>query len=247
MGYNYETINGQRVEANVAAAFRRLAAAFKAKTGCDLLVTSGTRTRAEQAELYDGWINRRPGYSLAAPPGQSNHEEGGPIGPRALDLRDSGNDAGVQTIGTYRSNVLVRLAPAYGFKNAGHYFNPREGWHYEFTGSIGGGAAPSAPSVSAGNPFGIGYCAGLQKIANLYGAGTAIDQAWGPRSAAGFASFLRANWGYVGNDELGPVMWTAIQRWLKSRWGYTGDIDGIPGPLTRAALQRAETANYDEL
>jgi peptidoglycan hydrolase-like protein with peptidoglycan-binding domain len=25
---------------------------------------------------------------------------------------------------------------------------------------------------------------------------------------------------------------------LKARWGYTGRIDGIPGPMTHAAIQR---------
>ncbi|UDL14795.1 endolysin [Microbacterium phage Gretchen] len=265
MGYSYTTINGQRVEVNVAAAFRNMAAAFKAATGCDLLVTSGTRTRAEQQYLYDGWIARKPGFNLAAKPGQSNHEESGPRGPRALDLRDSGNDAGVTRIGSARSNWLVANAPRFGFTNAGHYFNPREGWHYEFTGAIGGGAptTPAAPTSSGAvagvhgpNPFGIAFTGGLQKIARLYGYKGALDQHWGgstPQTAArsgsmaGFVEFLRRNWGYSGNTVLGPVMWKAIQRWLKARWGYTGAIDGIPGAGTRSALLRADTANWNEL
>jgi carbonic anhydrase len=57
--------------------------------------------------------------------------------------------------------------------------------------------------------------------------------------------FLRQNWGYAGNDELGPVMWAAIARWLRAHWGYVGNDE--PGPVMRAALQRAETANYNEL
>lgn len=104
---------------------------------------------------------------------------------------------------------------------------------------------PPAPAPAAGNPFGIGSCAGLQKIAKLYGYTGAIDQIWGAGSAAGFARFLRQNWGYVGNDVLGPVMWRAIARWLRARWGYVGN--DVPGPVMRAALQRAETANYNEL
>ncbi|WDS52046.1 endolysin [Microbacterium phage Caron] len=139
MGYKYETINGQRVEVTVAANFKRLRAEFKRVFGLDLLVTSGTRTRAEQERLYHGWINRLPGFNLAAKPGSSNHEESGPRGPRALDLRDSGKDAGVTVIGSKRSNWLAANAPRFGFKNAGHYFSPREGWHYEYTGSLNGG------------------------------------------------------------------------------------------------------------
>lgn len=114
--------------------------------------------------------------------------------------------------------------------------NAHQKYYDEFHGK--GAAKPS-------NPFGIGYCAGLQKIANLYGGGTSIDQIWGAKSAAGFAQFLRANWGYKGNDVLGPNMWAAIARWLRSNWGYKGN--DVPGPVMRAALQRAETANYREL
>ncbi|WDS51657.1 endolysin [Microbacterium phage Barnstormer] len=139
MGYTYETINGQRVEVTVAANFKRLRAEFKRAFGLDLIVSSGTRTRAEQTRLYNGWIKRLPGFNLAAKPGHSNHEESGPRGPRALDLRDSGRDAGVTVIGSARSNWLVKNAPRFGFTNAGHYFSPREGWHYEYTGSLNKG------------------------------------------------------------------------------------------------------------
>lgn len=249
MGYQYKTINGQRVQVTVAAAFELLRAAFKSATGHDLLVTSGTRTRAEQQRLYDGWTRRLPGFNLAAAPGMSNHEESGPRGPRALDLRDSGNDAGVTRIGSERSNWLAANAPRFGFTPAGHFFNPREAWHYEYTGSLEVAPAPTpAPAggqATPGNPFGIAFCAGLQKVARLYGYRGPIDQIWGAGSAAGFAQFLRQNWGYSGNDVLGPQMWAAIARWLRARWGYTGN--DVPGPVMRAALQRAETANYRAL
>lgn len=138
MAYSYVIIDGERVEAHVAADFGRMNQEFHDLTGEWLHVNSGTRTTAEQTYLYNGWINRLPGFNLAAAPGYSNHEENGPIGPRALDLSDSGSDAGVMTIGSYRSNVLAQIAPNFNFKNAGHYFNPREGWHYEWTGSFAG-------------------------------------------------------------------------------------------------------------
>lgn len=250
--YAYTNIDGHRVEVNVAAAFQRMRSAFQAQFGLTLIVSDGTRTREQQSKLYDDWINRRPGANLAAPPGQSNHEEYGPRGPRALDLRDSGADWGVTRLGTTRSDWLAANAYRFQFTPAGHTFSPREAWHYEYTGQLAvdtpapdAGTALPAPPPGEYNPFGITYSAGLQKIARLYGYTGAIDQMFGAGSMAGFAQFLRRNWGYVGNDVLGPVMWRAIARWLRARWGYVGN--DVPGPIMRAALQRAETANYREL
>lgn len=249
MTYQYASVDGCRVEVNVAAAFARLRAAFRDAFGLDLLVTDGTRTRPEQAELYEGWIQGRPGYSLAAPPGLSNHEESGPRGPRALDVRDSGSDAGVTRIGTVRSLWLRDNGPAHGFVAAGYGFSPPEAWHIEFTGPLGGEASGDGFGGAIGwNPFGIPRTAGLQKIARLYGYDGGIDQVFGEGSMAGFAAFLRAGWGYADADDvLGPNMWRAIQRWLAARWGYAGDVDGILGPLTRDTLIRADAANEAEL
>jgi len=95
------------------------------------------------------------------------------------------------------------------------------------------------------NPFGLSSVTGLQKVANLYGANTAIDDIWGPKSAKGFSEFLRKNWGYIGNDVLGPVMWRAIARWLRARYGYVGN--NTPGPIMRSALFRAHAANQRAL
>lgn len=120
----------------------------------------------------------------------------------------------------------------------------------------GGGAVAG---VLGPNPFGIPYTGGLQKIAKLNGYGTkwgngALDQNWGgsdPATAAksgsmkGFAQFLRAAYGYVGNDELGPNMWAAIARWLRKTEGYVGNDE--PGPVMRAALSRRDTANWQQL
>lgn len=101
-----------------------------------------------------------------------------------------------------------------------------------------------APAKSS-NPFGIKRATGLQKVARLYGYKGAIDDIWGAGSAAGFAQFLRRNWGYSGNDVLGPVMWKAIARWLRAKYGYSGN--DVPGPVMRAALSRAEDANQKAL
>lgn len=262
MAYSYTTRDGQRVERNVAAAFDKLAAAFKAETGCSLHVRSGTRTRAEQAYLYNGWINRLPGFNLAAAPGYSNHEESGPRGPRALDLYDSGSDAGVTTIGTKRSNVLVRLAKTYGFTNAGHYFSPKEGWHYEYQGSIGGSGSSSGSSGASrnatsrptadiqrlvgANPDGIWGSETESKVKAFQSSyGLTADGIWGPSSdAVGFLVVdgqwgeattrrLQKGLGVTVDGALGPQTWTAIQK------GLGINADGVPGPITYKALQRA--------
>lgn len=130
----------------------------------------------------------------------------------------------------------------------------------DFHAHVGPRAAAPAPAGNPGyadaggavqaqgggyNPFGIAWSAGLQKIAKLYGYTGPIDQKFGDGSKAGFAEFLRRNWGYVGNNVLGPVMWAAIARWLRARWGYKGN--DVPGPVMRAALSRAEAENYKAL
>lgn len=118
-----------------------------------------------------------------------------------------------------------------------------------------GGSAPAQPSQPAAqpaktghatvNPFDIDWCAGLQKIARMYGYTGAIDGNFGAGSMTGFAAFLRKNWGYSGNDVLGPAMWAAIARWLRAKYGYVGN--DVPGPSMRAALSRAENANFRAL
>lgn len=85
-------------------------------------------------------------------------------------------------------------------------------------------AQPQYSNVSVARLGEIGDVRGLQKIAKLYGYAGRIDNDWGPGSQAGFqkflnqnhagsvATWLRARWGYVGNDQLGPVMTEALRR-----------------------------------
>lgn len=190
-------------------------------------VNSAGRTIAQQQALIDRWnrggaANRPPYlYEPASPASSSNHVANGGI---AID------------IGNWQS--FLSICGAYGFTHP----VPSDVVHFEYHGS----GAPTPPSASAGsNPFGIPDVRGLQKISNLYGGGTAIDNAWGPRSAAGFAQFLRSHYGYVGNNVLGPVMWAAIANWLRQHWGYVGN--NVPGPVMRARLAAADAANFTQL
>lgn len=255
MSFQYTRVDGERVEVNVAAAFGGMAGEFRRVFGLTLHVSSGTRTEDEQWHLRNGWLRRLPGFNLAVEPKDSDHCEVGPSGPRALDLYDSGRDSGVTTVGTKRNNWVRDNCHRWGFVLDGLNFRPQEGWHIRWTGKLAtGGGNGSVPTTSVGeagvhgpNPFGIPFTGGLQKLAKLYGYKGALDQNFGVGSMAGIASFLRTNWGYFGNDVLGPQMWKAFQRWLKARWGYTGEIDGVPGTLTREALKRADTGNWNEL
>lgn len=232
MAYSYVIIDGQRVEVNIARHYRLMEAEFKSVFGVDLIISSGTRTREEQAYLHNGWIKRLPGFNLAAPPGQSNHEEYGPIGPIALDLRDSGSDAGVTVIGSRRSNWLAANCSRWGFTNAGHYFNPREGWHYEGRGiKIGGSGVFEAPSsVQVDGQLGPQTVALMQ--ARL---GVGVDGEMGPITI----SELQRRLGVPDDGELGPVTISALQGRVGAK------RDGDWGAETTRRLQEYLNAGGD--
>lgn len=215
MGYQYTTINGQRVEVTVAAAFQKLRAAFKAKFGLDLLVSSGTRTRAEQQRLYDGWVKRLPGYNLAAPPGYSNHEESGPRGPRALDVRDSGSDWGVTRAGTPRAKWLKSNAPKYGFDPAGYRFSQVEPWHIEYTGALGQPAGATTPKVK----YSKAHMVKVQRA--LITLGYDLSP-------------------YGADGVQGPITTAAVTAFQKKTAGLV--VDGLPGPRTLEELEKAVAA-----
>lgn len=141
---NTTTRDGKRVAVGTAAAFDRLAAAFKKKFGLTLHVRSGLRTWQEQ---YNLWLKYKRGgtYALHPDSPQANHVEGNPSGGRSLDLYDSGSDAGVTVAGTKRANWLKKYASKYGFWARGYNFN--EPWHVEYQGNPWSG-----PSTSGGSP-----------------------------------------------------------------------------------------------
>lgn len=74
---------------------------------------------------------------------------------------------------------------------------------------------------------------GLQKIAKLYGYKGAIDNAWGTGSQSGMQNFLNQNYG------------GSLAAWLRAKWGYVGNDQW--GPVMAAAAARAEAANYKAL
>ena len=245
MAYIYVKRDGERVETHVAAAFDRLEKAFtRAFPGLGLIVASGTRTRAEQAELYRLWQAGRG--NLAAAPGYSNHEESGPAGPRALDVWDTGRDAGVTVAGTKRANWLRANAPEYGFSPAGYGFARVEPWHIEYTGPLSGGGVKH---VTVSRP--------VKDIQKLVGAKP--DGIWGPETESKVKAWQKAHgltadgiWGPA-SDAKGfpkkpvkpkPVkadpLIRKVQQKLKTNYPlYAGKlvVDGINGPKTIAAVK----------
>ena len=203
-------------------------------------INSAGRTVAQQKDLIWRFDAGEPGiFKPARPAETSNHVRNGGI---AVDVYNYTDD---------RAKL-----EEFGFK----WFGPTDKVHYDFQGwSPAPAPAPAAVVTDAGgavngvlgpNPFGIPYTGGLQKVANKYlphggYRKTALDQNFGPTSMHGFSEFLRRNYGYVGNDVLGPVMWAAIARWLRATNRYSGN--DVPGPVMRAALSKADTENWAAL
>ena len=256
--YKYETINGQRVEKNIAARFRLWAADFARETGLRLLISSGVRLESEQQVGYDAYVKR--GYTGVkwARPRESSHCEVGPSGPRALDIRDTGADAGVTVYGSHRWQIAVRLGKKYGFTWGGWGVPKSEGWHFEnhavkvgVYGVVGKVTDTVQKATTRRTLHGIRWT-GIQRMLKAdFGYTGRIDNKPGKGTVSAFQRFLNAK-GYArravgrtlkvdgidGRDTL-----AGAQQWLKDRWGYTGRIDRKRGPGTLAAWNRAEAAN----
>ena len=117
--------------------------------GVHVLVSSGIRTYEEQVAIFlsryvtAGQVNGRRVYDTrvwngtryyrissagaVAVPSTSNHEIQGSRA--AVDLRDSGSNAGIATAGSARSNWLRANAAAYDLVPSGFGFG--EAWHYD--------------------------------------------------------------------------------------------------------------------
>lgn len=261
MAYTYTTINGQRVQSNVAAAFNNLNAAFRNAFGLSLLVSSGTRTTAEQRDIFlsrfraqtsgNGPYNdvrwyggvryvRVSSAGTVAVPGTSNHEEGGPIGPRALDIRDSGNNAGVTSAGNARSNWIRANAARYGFNPAGYGFG--EPWHIEYTGSLSGGSGGggnTGGSWPANAKYGAAWVVAIQQKLIRLGYDLAPDGADGkdgPKTQRAVSDF-QGKHGLSVDGIAGPDTNTKLDAVLAGGSGGLV-VDGQLGAATVSALQK---------
>jgi peptidoglycan hydrolase-like protein with peptidoglycan-binding domain len=93
-------------------------------------------------------------------------------------------------------------------------------------------ASPQYHTVTLDDIATIGNVEGLQKIARLY-LKQDVDNRWGPKSKQGLQRFLDQNYG------------GSLVGWLRARWGYVGNDQF--GPVMKAALQRANAENLKAL
>jgi len=145
---DYVDRDGSRLTPWMFYVINRANGEFKARFGCELLVTSGIRTHQEQINIFLSkyrvqWFGSGPyndvrwwngkryvryvGGGTVAAPGTSNHEIQGTRA--AVDLRDSGRDAGVSRGGNPRADWLRANASRLGLTASGYGFG--EPWHYD--------------------------------------------------------------------------------------------------------------------
>lgn len=189
----YVIVDGQRVTPQVAADYHRLEAEFRRVFGLGLIISSGTRTWGEQKALWDAYNSGRSRIRAAHPDDpKAFHVETNPIGPRAIDIRDSGADAGVTRYGNPRSKWIRDNAHRFNFDPAGydHYNEP---WHLEHTGATTASVPDGAMPVTDAQRF--------LKSLGLYDG--EIDGDPGPKTRGGTKTFQE--WvGLVADSIFGP-------------------------------------------
>ncbi len=114
------------LEPNSARAFEAMNQAAIRELGIPIDVFEAGRTWARQNYLYQGWINKLPGFNLALPAGMSIHEK--------YEAVDYGGPWGIP--GTREHNWLVARGPAFGWIWTGARFTHLEGWHFEQNGLV---------------------------------------------------------------------------------------------------------------
>lgn len=150
----------------MAYQFDRLNADLQRLFGVRLYGSSGIRTRTDQEYLfklrytthpgnrrvYDTrWWNGQKWYRIdplgtVAVPGTSNHEIQGETG--AIDIRDTGADAGIASRTSARGRWFRAHCHEYGMENEGDSFG--EGWHFRMRGIWR--TPPTAPAGTISKP-----------------------------------------------------------------------------------------------
>jgi hypothetical protein len=104
------------ISEEIAESYLKLVNAAE-RDGVPLPLRSGFRSYPKQQYLYEGFIDRRPGFNLAAKPGFSNHQDG-----YEYDFEVGGYE------GNPRYDWLKKHAPEHGFVRTVN----KEPWHWEY-------------------------------------------------------------------------------------------------------------------
>lgn len=118
---------GHSLDASAAEAFKRMVA-DAARQGVSISLTSSYRSNAEQAVLYQRYLNGTG--NLAAPPGRSGHNRG-----TSIDVA-----AGIEWIQKHGAK--------YGWYNTGMSFPQKERWHFDYKSGTMQPGAPSSTGVA---------------------------------------------------------------------------------------------------
>jgi len=114
-------------------------------------IVSGVRSYADQKRLYDGWVQRKAGFNLAANPdrkfgklfqGSWHMQQPFDGYGHAVDLRITGR--GLSTVD------VARIAKDYGIKQT--VLNPFEWWHFQWRDSNGIFPAPNMGDAKTEKP-----------------------------------------------------------------------------------------------
>lgn len=241
MALTFTTRNGQRLTPYMLYQIDRLNAAFKARWGLEIIVTSGIRTYQEQVDIFvaryvkAGDVRGRKVYDTrvwngvtwyrissagtVAVPGTSNHEVQGTNG--AMDIRDTGNDAGITVKTSARGRWIRAEYGKYDMEAEGDNFG--EGWHVKVR-NIGTAVPGSGGGGSMDN----------QEFLNSLGYNTGAP-GWGPMCEAATADFQRG----VGLDpdgDFGPKT-VAVKEIILKGGNYTNrPVSEIQTKLTANAI-----------
>ena len=249
MAFTYVTRDGSRLTPWMLREINRLDADLYRLFKVHVRVTSGIRTYEEQKKIFleryviASKVNGRKVYDTrvwngvryyrissagtVAVPGSSNHEIQGTKA--AVDIRDTGADAGITVKGSTRGKWIRANASKYSLIASGDGFG--EGWHFDMTGidRIPGTGIPSGSGgkLVEDGELGPATIKALQTV-----LGVTADGDWGAKTTTALQTRLVAVGHKISIDgDLGPATIKALQSVVKST------ADGELGPNTIKALQ----------
>lgn len=214
MALTFVERDGQRLTPYMLYQINRLNADFKARWGLDIIVSSAIRTYEEQKAIFlsryvtAGQVNGRRVYDTrvwngvtwyrissagtVAVPGSSNHEVQG--NRAAVDIRDTGNDAGITVKGSARGQWIRQVCGNYDMVASGDGFG--EGWHFDIN-----NIDRAVPGGGGGD--GMWGVEQKQNFLNSLGYDTGAP-GWGPKCAEATRDFQRLT-GLNPDGDFGPL------------------------------------------